>query len=82
MRETHPVGIDQSGGTAKILDETIRTVEVERKNLDLIAERVFTVDVVGQSADCVSAGEQKARRIFAGATEGTGDDDGRVIGEW
>ena len=73
MRESNPVCIDQSSRTTKAFSELVGTVEVVGKNLNALAERIFPLTMVRQSADSVSAIEQEPRRVLPGVAESASD---------
>src|SRR5262245_45216020 len=74
--EAHPIRIDQSGRATKRVPEVVRMTEIERKDLNLTAERVGPLHVVSQSADFVAATEQKLRCVLSREAKCPGDDSG------
>ena len=50
-------------------------IEVVSENSNLVTERIRSLWMESQSADCMSTFEQKARRVFARVAKRTCDDD-------
>jgi len=76
MRKSDPVCIDQSRCTTKAFSKLVGMIEVVVKDLNALAEGIFPLRMVRQSADARSATEQEPRRVLACVTEGSGYDDG------
>jgi hypothetical protein len=75
MRESNPVCIDQNGRTTKAFSELVGTIEVVAKNLNALAEGIFPLTMVRQSADSVFAIEQEPRSVLPGVAESASDHD-------